>query len=92
MRRAALLGLLALAGLGCTVQPSVLPVVPPDDGPGTCETARETATKLGSCGVDLATFLERCENRVRAYAQADAVYPLGCLTAARSCDEFRACR
>ncbi len=91
MKLGVLLGLLALGSAGCTVQP-LPPVVPPDDGPGTCETARETAVQLGGCGVELGSFLERCENRVRAYAQADAVYPLGCLTASRSCDEFRACR
>lgn len=91
MKRWPLLGLLALA-IGCTVQSETVPVVPSDDGPGTCETARETAARLGGCDVNLGTFLERCENRVRAYAQADAVYPLGCLTAAQSCPEFRACR
>lgn len=91
MKRVGLLGLLAFAGLGCTAQ-APPPVVPPDDGPGTCETARDNATRLGGCGVDLGSFPERCENRVRAYAQADAVYPLGCLTASQSCDEFRACR
>lgn len=82
--------LLALLLVGCTVTPT--PVMPPPDGAGTCETACARLAELGGCGIGSATCRTDCDAESAAESEIGVRLPVGCLTAAKSCEEARSCR
>lgn len=86
MRR--LVVLLALAVTAC-VYPAP-PPEPPPDGPGTCGDACRNLDRLG-CGLG-PECLDLCESAASAEDDVGERLPVGCLTAAETCDEAALCR
>jgi hypothetical protein len=69
------------------------PPLPPPEAPGTCETAFETIRQLpDGCGMNLEHFVADCHDAEAAEAQDGVRLPVGCLTAAKTCEEAMACR
>lgn len=80
--------LLALLLSGCRP----LPPTPPPDGPGDCDTATANLTILGGCGLDMAAFPAQCRGASAAEVDIGERYPVGCVTAAKTCEEAWSCR
>jgi hypothetical protein len=74
--------------VGCTFNTG--PVTPPTDGPGDCGTAAQNLTAL-ECK-EANGFQKRCEDAQRADAKLGIVFPVGCITAAKSCEEADQCK
>lgn len=75
---------------GCTITP--IPVAPPEDVGGTCETARANIERLGGCDQDMATFADDCAEKVELYESVGDRFPVGCLTVSKSCAKAEACK
>lgn len=82
--------IISIVLIGCTVQ--TVPVVPPPDGPGTCETACQRLQELGGCGVRVDTCPEDCRAAREAEEGVGVRFPVGCLTAVSSCAEAERCQ
>lgn len=80
---------IALALAGCTIVP---PPAPPDVPGATCETWCAHAAELGGCGLEADRCLQDCRDADKAERSIGRRQPLGCLTAARSCDEAMRCK
>jgi len=78
----------ALLALGCGPQPRPLP---PPDGPGDCTTAAANLRKLGGCGLEPARIEKDCHDAEQAEAEVGVRTPVGCLTAAPSCEAALRC-
>lgn len=87
MKRA-LLALTLLAG-ACG---RPVPPLPPADGPGDCATARANVEQLGGCEMVMETFEQDCRDESAAEVPLGVRFPVGCLTAAHSCQEAWSCR
>ena len=66
------------------------PPGPPPDGPGTCGSACRNLDRLG-CGLG-PDCLDLCEQTMAAEADVGERLPVGCLTAAETCDAAALCR
>lgn len=87
---AALLALLALLpACSLTMQPERAPA--PPDGPGDCPTMCTHLHALGDCGIPAAECLGECEGASTAESEIGRHFPVGCLTAAATCEEARRC-
>lgn len=64
---------------------------PAPDG-ASCAEACATLSKLGGCGVAPETCAPDCEDAVRAEGEVGVKFPTGCIAAASTCDEVKACR
>jgi hypothetical protein len=84
----ALAALLLMLGCG----PPQRPLPPPLDGPGDCRTAAENLQRLGGCGLDPARVEQDCRDAEEAEADVGVRLPVGCLTAATTCDDAAICR
>lgn len=77
-----------LAGLaGCTLVPAKAP-----DGPGTCATACSNVHAIGDCGIAPETCVHDCEAESGAETEIGVQFPVGCLTAAKTCEEATRCK
>jgi hypothetical protein len=78
-----------LSALGCGPPPRPLP---PPDGPGDCSTAAANLAKLGGCGLEPARIEQDCRDATGAEAEVGERFPVGCLTAAASCEAAQRCK
>lgn len=81
--------LIACLLAGCTLNP--YPAPPDEEVPGTCASAEENRDRLGGCGIG-DDFEELCLDAEQAEAEIGIRLPVGCMTHAASCAEFKACR
>ena len=81
----------ALLAFGCGPQPPPRPL-PPPDGPGDCSTAAANLAKLGGCGLEPARIEQDCRDATSAEAEVGERFPVGCLTAAASCETAQRCK
>lgn len=81
----------ALFALECGPTPPPRPL-PPPDGPGDCSTAAANLTKLGGCGLEPTRIEQDCRDAERAETEVGERFPVGCLTAAASCEAALGCK
>jgi hypothetical protein len=68
------------------------PQMPPEDGPGNCASATANMKRLGGCGEDMTTFESNCNDAANAERSLGVRLPVGCLTAAITCQEASRCQ
>lgn len=91
LRPAGVILLTLVAGCSFHTGPDpVTPEPPSPDGPGDCSTATANLVELGC--EEAKGFEQNCLDAQAAEAKLGIAYPVGCLTAAKSCEAARACR
>jgi len=86
----------ALLAAGCTWPPPEPepPPLPPPDGAGDCSSACQNLESIDpgkGCGMPQPRCEKQCAGASKAEAKEGIRYPVGCLTAAKDCDEAGLC-